>query len=102
MKYELIKTNISAERTVMQDIVETYEVENEDGEIVEQTRVIGQEETDDYEVTITLGLHTADDLIPDFSKDIIVRSNNAQTGFQVDTQREQSVQDYLQSINIVV
>jgi len=99
MKYELIKTDLSAERTVMQDIVETYEVENEDGEIVEQTRVIGQEETDDYEVTITLGLHTADDLIPDFSKDIIVRSNNAQTGFQVDEQRNLAVLEYIQEIN---
>ena len=99
MTYELIKTDISAERTVMQDIVETYEVENEDGEIVEQTRVIGQEETDDYEVTITLGLHTADDLIPDFSKDIIVRSNNAQTGFQVDEQRNLAVLEYIQEIN---
>jgi len=99
MKYELIKTDISAERTIMQDIVETYEVENEDGEIVEQTRVIGQEETDDYEVTITLGLHTADDLIPDFSKDIIVRSNNAQTGFQVDEQRNLAVLEYIQEIN---
>lgn len=99
MKYELIKTDISAERVVMQDIVETYEVENEDGEIVEQTRVIGQEETDDYEVTITLGLHTADDLIPDFSKDIIVRSNNAQTGFQVDEQRNLAVLEYIQEIN---
>ena len=99
MKYELIKTDISSERTVMQDIVETYEVENEDGEIVEQTRVIGQEETDDYEVTITLGLHTADDLIPDFSKDIIVRSNNAQTGFQVDEQRNLAVLEYIQEIN---
>ncbi len=100
MKYELIKTDISAERTVMQDIVETYEVENEDGEIVEQTRVIGQEETDDYEVTITLGLHTADDLIPDFSKDIIVTSNNSMTGFQVDEQRELAVDNYLQAINM--
>lgn len=99
MKYELIRTDISAERTAMQDIVETYEVENEDGEIVEQTRVIGQEETDDYEVTITLGLHTADDLIPDFSKDIIVRSNNAQTGFQVDEQRNLAVLEYIQEIN---
>jgi len=99
MKYELIKTDISSERTVMQDIVETYEVENEDGEIVEQTREIGQEETDDYEVTITLGLHTADDLIPDFSKDIIVRSNNAQTGFQVDEQRNLAVLEYIQEIN---
>lgn len=100
MKYELIKTDLSTERTVMQDIVETYEVENEDGEIVEQTRVIGQEETDDYEVTITLGLHTADDLIPDFSKDIIVTSNNSMTGFQVDEQRELAVDNYLQAINM--
>lgn len=90
MKYELIKTDISSERTIMQDIVE----------IVDNVETVtGQEETDDYEVTITLGLHTADDLIPDFSKDIIVRSNNAQTGFQVDEQRNLAVLEYIQEIN---
>lgn len=101
MNYELIKTDISAERTVMQDIVETYEVENEDGEIVEQTRVIGQEETDEYDVTITMGIHPTDGIGADFSKDITVTSSNAQTGFEVDTQREQAVQDYIDSINII-
>lgn len=99
MKYELIKTDISAERVIMQDILETYEVENEDGEMVEQTRVIGQEETDNYEVTITLGIHPTDGIGADFSKDIIVTSNNSQTGFEVDTQREQAVSDFIASIN---
>ncbi len=93
MKYELIKTNISAERTVMQDIVEIID---------EVETVTGQEETDEYDVTITMGIHPTDGIGADFSKDITVTSSNAQTGFEVDTQREQSVQDYLQSINIVV
>lgn len=85
MKYELIKTDISAERTVMQDIIE-------DGEIV------GQEETDEYDVTITMGIHPTDGIGADFSKDITVTSNNSQTGFEVDIQREQAVSDYMQSI----
>jgi hypothetical protein len=87
MKYELIKTDISAERTVMQDVV------------VDDV-VTGQEETDNYEVTITLGIHPTDGVAPDFSKDIIVTSNNSMTGFQVDEQRELAVDNYLQAINM--
>ena len=90
MKYELIKTNISAERTVMQDIVEIID---------EVETVTGQEETDEYDVTITMGIHPTDGIGADFSKDITVTSSNAQTGFEVDTQREQAVQDYIDSIN---
>ena len=86
MKYELIKTDVSAERTVMQDIVE----------------IIDKEETDDYEVTITMGIHPTDGIGADFSKDITVVSSNAQTGSEVDDQREQAVQDYMQSINAVI
>ena len=92
MKYELIKTNISAERTVMQDIVEIID---------EVETVTGQEETDEYDVTITMGIHPTDGIGADFSKDITVTSHNAMTGFEVDTQREQAVQDYIDSINII-
>ena len=86
MKYELIKTDISAERVVMQDIIE-------------DDIVVGQEPTDDYEVTITIGIYPTDGVAPDFSKDIIVKSNNTQTGFEIDEQREQAIQDYLNLIN---
>lgn len=89
MKYELIKTDISAERKVMQDIIE-------DGEIV------GQEETDEYDVTITMGIHPTDGIGANFSTDIIVRRNNAQTGFIVDIERAQAIEDYMQSINAVI
>lgn len=90
MKYELIKTDISAERTIMQNIVEIID---------EVETVTGQEETDEYDVTITMGIHPTDGIGADFSKDITVTSSNAQTGFEVDTQREQAVQDYIDSIN---
>lgn len=73
MKYELIKKDILAERTI--------------------------EETDNYEVTITMGIHPTDGIAPNFSKDITVISSNAQTGFQVDDQREQAVTDFMASIN---
>ena len=86
MKYELIKTDISAERVVMQDIIEN-------------NSVIGQESTDEYEVTITIGLHPIDGVAPDFSKDIIVRHNNHQTGFEVDIQRNQEITTFLNNIN---
>lgn len=89
MKYELIKKDISAERVVMQDV------------IVDDV-VIGTEPTDEYEVTITIGIRPTDGIALDFSKDIIVRSSNSMTGFQVDYQREQAVADYMQSINAVI
>lgn len=88
MKYELIKTDISAERVVMQDIIE-------------DDIVVGQEPTDDYEVTITIGIHPTDGVAPDFSKDIIVTSNNSMTGFQIDEQRELAVDNFMTSINMV-
>lgn len=93
MKYELIKTDISAERTVMQDIVEI---------INDVETVTGQEPTDSYEVTITMRIHPTDGIGADFSKDITVTNNNSQTGFEVDIQREQAVDDYMQSINAVI
>lgn len=87
MKYELIKKDISAERVVMQDV------------IVDDV-VIGTEPTDEYEVTITLAILPTDNVAPEFSKDIIVRSSNSMTGFQVDDQRELAIEDYMQSINV--
>lgn len=72
MKYELIQSTISPENTL-----ENYE----------------------YEVTITLWLHPTDNIAPNFSKEIKVISNNSQTGFEVNVQREQSIQDYIIQIN---
>lgn len=92
MKYELIKTDISAERTIMQDIVEVID---------EVETVTGQEATDDYEVTITMGIHPTDGIGADFSKDIIVTSNNSMTGFQVDEQRQLAIDNYMIAINMV-
>jgi len=90
MKYELIKTDISAERVIMQDIIE----------IIDGVETItGQEPTDSYEVTITLGILPTDNIAPEFSKSIIVKSNNNQTGFEVDDQRELAIDNYLQEIN---
>lgn len=92
MKYELIKTDISAERTTMQDIVEVID---------KVETVTGQEPTDDYEVTITMGIHPTDGIGADFSKDIIVTSNNNMTGFEVDEQRELAIENYMIAINMV-
>jgi len=90
MKYELIKIDISSETSIMKNIIEV---------INEVETIIGQEPTDEYEVIITLGIHPTDEIAPDFSKSIIVKSNNNQTGFEVDEQREQAIQDYLNLIN---
>ena len=78
MKYELKHTVISSERTTL----------DENGE-----------PTDNYEVTITLALSPIDTFIPPFSKDIIVVSNNNMTGYQVDVQRNQEIQNFLNLIN---
>lgn len=93
MKYELVKYDISAERTVMQDIIEIID----DVETVTST-----EPTDSYEVTITMEIHPTDNIASNFSRDIIVTSDNHMTGFQVDEQREQAIADYMQSINAVI
>ena len=93
MKYELIKTDISPERTIMRDIIEVI-----DG--IET--ITGQEETDDYEVIITLSIHPIDDIVPYFLNEVIIRNNNSQTGFQVDIERAQAIETYMQSINSVI
>jgi len=87
MKYTISQTDISSERVIMQNITD------------EQGNIIGQEPTNEYEVDITIGLKHLDNFIPPFSKTIIVKSNNTQTGFEIDEQREQAIQDYLNLIN---
>ena len=73
MKYELIKYDIGIESNTDED--------------------------NNYSVNITIGLHPTDGIAPDFSKDITVTSNNSQDGFQVDTQRLQAINDYIDLIN---
>lgn len=72
MKYTILRKDISPERLVMQDITD------------DEGNITGQEPTNEYEVDITIGLKHENDFIPPFSKTIIVRSNNSQTGFEVD------------------
>tara|TARA_R110000868_G_scaffold236129_3_gene490128 strand:+ start:341 stop:607 length:267 start_codon:yes stop_codon:yes gene_type:complete len=73
MTFELIKYDIGVESPA-----------NEDG---------------NYSVNITIGIHCTDNVVPDFSKDIISTSNNSQTGTEVDLQREQEVNNYIIAIN---
>jgi len=87
MKYTILQTDISPERIVMQNILDN------------EGNIINHEPTDEYEVDITLGIKYENDFIPPFSKTITVRSNNSQTGFEVDEQRQQAIQDYLNLIN---
>ena len=87
MKYTILQTDISSERVIMQDITD------------EQGNIIGQDPTNEYEVDVTLCLKHEDNFIPPFSKTITVRSNNSQTGFEVDVQRQQEITNYLNLIN---
>lgn len=73
MKYELLNTIISAEMPIV--------------------------DSDEYAVVITLRLHPTDNIASDFSKDIIVVSNNSQTGFEVDEIRQIAINDFLTLIN---
>ncbi len=52
-----------------------------------------------YSINITIGLHPTDNIAPNFSIDIIVESDNSQTGYEVDEQRNKAIEDYLKSIN---
>ena len=57
-------------------------------------------DADRYSINITIGLHPTDNIAPNFSMDIIVESNNSQTGYEVDAQRNEAVNNYLISINL--
>ena len=88
MKYELIRKSISQEHQLMIDVLD------------ENQNVIGQEpDTEHYKVIITLVIKPTDEIAPEFSKDIEIVSSNALTGFQVDDQREQAIDDFMLSIN---
>ena len=52
-----------------------------------------------YSINITIGLHPTDNIAPNFSIDIIVESDNSQTGYEVDEQRNKAIEDYLELIN---
>tara|TARA_R110000868_G_scaffold244332_1_gene500517 strand:- start:4 stop:237 length:234 start_codon:yes stop_codon:yes gene_type:complete len=54
---------------------------------------------DTYSINITLPLQTNDSLAIPFSLSVEVISNNSQTGFEVDTQRQLAVDNYLIAIN---
>jgi len=59
-------------------------------------------ETDDegnYSIIITISLHPTDGIAPDFSKDIIVQSNNNMTGYEVDAQRQAEIEAFILKIN---
>ena len=52
-----------------------------------------------YSIDITLPLQDTGSLKNAFSKTITVISDNVQTGFEVDLQRQKAVEDYLIEIN---
>ena len=64
---------------------------------------LGKEtETDsdgNYSVNIIIGIKPTDEIAPPFNKEITVISNNDMTGYQVDTQRLDVVNNYINLIN---
>jgi hypothetical protein len=53
-----------------------------------------------YFVTVTLYIKSNTDLFSDFQHILRIVSLNSQTGFEVDAQREQVIQDYIIKINL--
>ena len=56
-------------------------------------------DADNYSATITIFIKHTDGIAPSFNKQIEVISTNAMTGFEVDTQRNKAVNDYIVEIN---
>ena len=56
-------------------------------------------DADEYSIDITLPLVTNDELAFQFSKTILVVSQNSQTGYEVDAARATAVANYLIEIN---
>ena len=56
-------------------------------------------DTNEYSIDITLPLVTNDELAFQFSKTILVVSQNSQTGYEVDAARATAVTNYLVEIN---
>lgn len=56
-------------------------------------------DADTYSATITIFIKHNDGIAPSFNKQIEVISTNAMTGFEVDAQRNKSVNDYVIEIN---
>jgi len=70
-----------------------YELTNS---VVLSETVINENE---YSVDIELYIHPTDGIAPDFHKTITVVSDNKQTGFEVDAQREQEISIFIENIN---
>lgn len=69
-------------------------------EIIEQGITAEQETTENkYKVIISVAIKDNQGLIPNFTKHLEVESDNAQTGFQVDAQRQAVVDSYLTQLN---
>jgi hypothetical protein len=69
-------------------------------EIIEQSVTAEIATTENkYKVTISVAIKDTECLIPNFSKYFEVESDNAQTGFEVDVQRQSVVNAYLSELN---
>lgn len=78
MKYELLNTSISPEVTIVEE----------------------EKPTDKYWCIITLEIHPTDNVAPNFNKTLKSISDNSQTGFEVDKQRQGEIEAFLKEINL--
>lgn len=100
MRYELINTSISPESTLY-DVENIPEKKDKDGNVIQEASV-KETPTDKYFCSISLTIKDtetkADD--PTFTKSFTSISDNAQTGFEVDAQRQKEIDEYIKSINL--
>lgn len=71
----------------------TYELVNK--EVQFETPI----DDEKYQVDILLTFKSSNELIPDFVKTITVISDNSQTGYEADEQREIEINAYISDIN---
>ncbi len=99
MKYKLINKSISSDTNVFDVINHPEETNPETGEVTKE----GWTETKSttrYVIGITLNIQDTESLNTNvFEQSLIVESDNSETGFEVDAQREKAVNDFMDNLN---
>lgn len=94
MRYELKNVSISSEAVV-------YEEPSKEGKTEEEISELQPVATDKYFCSITMGIKDTESLNDSvFYRSITSTSDNKQTGFEVDEQREKEVETYMKNINL--
>ena len=98
MRYKLLNTTFSADTKVF-DVVNHEAETDKDGNVTKEAETVTTP-TDKYACAITMTFKdTESQNEGTFDKIIIVESDNKQTGFEVDEQREKAINLYISDLN---